>query len=157
MPYSKSFQKIIANCLLIDGEIYKYLKSGKLVKVENKKNHSGGYCKFYVDGCIVYYHRALWILSKGEDIPEGMQIDHIDGNKTNNVIENMRLVTNRQNGQNMKRHRNGNLVGAKYNKNSGKWNAQIRLNKGEQIHIGTFDTEEDAHNAYIEALQHIPS
>lgn len=37
-------------------------------------------------------HRVVWELNSGEPVPEGMDIDHIDGNGLNNVIENLRVV-----------------------------------------------------------------
>lgn len=46
-------------------------------------------------------HRVVWILFNGP-IPEGMYIDHIDGNTQNNAICNLRLVTNKMNQHNMK-------------------------------------------------------
>ena len=72
-----------------------------------------------------------------------MQIDHIDGNKLNNAIDNLRLATQSQNQANIKakgffRQANGNCT------------AQIRLN-GKLKALGTFETEEEAHAAYVQA------
>ena len=44
-------------------------------------------------------HRLAWWLTNG-DIPDGMQIDHIDRNVDNNRIDNLRLVTCAENNQN---------------------------------------------------------
>lgn len=44
-------------------------------------------------------HRAVWELANGP-IPDGLQIDHIDRNKQNNLIENLRTVTSAENNQN---------------------------------------------------------
>ena len=46
-------------------------------------------------------HRLIWELEVGK-IPEGMVIDHIDGNGLNNKLDNLRLVTMRQNAMNRK-------------------------------------------------------
>ena len=46
-------------------------------------------------------HRIIWEMVNGP-IPKGMQIDHIDGNRRNNAITNLRLATPMQNTQNRK-------------------------------------------------------
>lgn len=43
-----------------------------------------------------YLHRLLWEAFIGE-IPEGYEIDHIDGNPSNNVLQNLRIVTHKEN------------------------------------------------------------
>ena len=85
---------------------------------------------------------------------KGMMIDHIDGNGLNNQRSNLRIVTNRQNLQNMKNHRNGKLSGCYYNKNNNKWQAQIRIN-GKIKYLGYYNTEQEAHDAYLKALKYI--
>lgn len=47
-------------------------------------------------------HRIIWEMFNGQ-IPEGIQVDHIDGNRANNRIENLRLVTNMINCYNQKK------------------------------------------------------
>lgn len=53
----------------------------------------------------LYVHRIIWEMINGP-IPEGMVIDHIDGNTLNNKLENIRLVTRTQNQRNSKTPRN---------------------------------------------------
>lgn len=48
-----------------------------------------------------YCHRIVWELHNGE-IPEGMLIDHIDGDSTNNLIANLRIVDHTENTRNAK-------------------------------------------------------
>lgn len=62
--------------------------------------HSG-YTKVSIFNCRVYSHRLAWLLFYG-DWPS-LHIDHIDGNRTNNRIENLRLATVPQNIANQKR------------------------------------------------------
>lgn len=50
-------------------------------------------------------HRIVWTILKGE-IPEGMHVDHIDRNKSNNRIENLRLVSNTVNKRNSGKYSN---------------------------------------------------
>jgi len=74
-----------------------------------------------------------------------LQLDHIDGNRANNKLNNLRIVTRQQNNFNRI-----NTKGVSRLKKNGKWYAQIVLN-GKKIHLGYFYLEEDAINAYKEA------
>jgi hypothetical protein len=97
-------------------------------------------------------HRVVWFLVHGE-WPKG-EIDHINGVKDDNRIENLRDVDHRTNLQNQRRARKDNACGALgvYQiKRSGKWHAQILRGPGESRHIGTFGTKEQAAAAYVDA------
>ena len=122
--------------------------------VENKKNHSTGYCHVGFNGRMISYHVIIWILSTGEDIPQGMEIDHINGNKIDNRIENLRIVTRRGNQQNKKIHREGQLFGCYFNKSKWKYQAQIRIGE-KRVWLGRYETEQEAHKAYTIACKHI--
>ena len=54
-----------------------------------------GYVAVLLNGKRYMAHRVVWLLAKGHDAP--MEIDHIDGDKKNNKIENLRLCTRSQN------------------------------------------------------------
>ena len=127
---------------------------GKWKVVENKSNAGNGYCRVNFNGINILYHVIIWILSTGNDIPEGMQIDHKNGNKLCSTMSNMRLVTNRQNDQNKKIHREGKLVGCYFNKSTGKYQAQIRIGD-KVIYLGLYKTEQEAHEAYKIACKYI--
>lgn len=96
-------------------------------------------------------HRIIWFLEKDEWVNE---IDHIDGNKLNNRIENLRSVTVRQNQQNQKRHRAGKLLGSSFDKTKNLWRSQIHVD-GVQISLGNFGSERLAHEAYVKKLNEI--
>ena len=72
-------------------------------------------------------------------------IDHVDGDKLNNRIENLRLVTHQQNHFNRTKAR-----GYSWYKPYKKWVAYIRLD-GKLKHLGYFETEQDARKAYQNA------
>ena len=106
-----------------------------------------------VDRKRVLIHRVIWEMHNSP-IPEKMKVDHIDGNATNNRIENLRLATNSENSMNsrMKKNNTSGYKGVSYRKDSGKWRASIR--KGDrQITIGDFKTPKEAHYAYVEAAK----
>jgi hypothetical protein len=73
-------------------------------------------------------------------------IDHINGIKDDNRLCNLRSVTRSQNSFNR------DIKGYNWNNNANKWHSRIKINKG-QIHLGYFNTEEEARQAYLEAKE----
>lgn len=91
-----------------------------------------------------YVHRIIWEMHHGP-IPEGMQIDHIDGDGLNNRLGNLRLVDHQGNKKNQRKSRacKTGLMGVGWHKASGKWRATIQ-HDGKQIHLGLHDSYLDA-------------
>ena len=75
-------------------------------------------------------------------------MDHIDGNPRNNKRDNLRIVTAKENIRNKKDHP---TKGVHYRKDRNKFAAAIKVN-GIKQHLGYFDTAEDAHTAYLSAI-----
>lgn len=140
-------------------ELFDYdAETGNLVwKVDTgKKNfcgkiagciHPSGYRLIRIKGKLCRAHRLIWIYHYGTEPKE--HIDHINGNGLDNRMENLREATRSENMQNIKKaHKNNSagLMGA--HKHKKKWRAEIRLNKM-YIYLGTFDTPEEAHIAYL--------
>lgn len=96
-------------------------------------------------------HRIIFFLENGF-VPK--TIDHINGDKDDNRIENLRGVSHRQNSSNNRKHRHGKLVGCYFYKERKLWTSQIRIN-GKQTFIGRFKTELEAHKAYMKKLKEI--
>lgn len=105
---------------------------------------SEGYVKITCNYKTLKAHRIIWELLKGE-IPEGFEIDHIDHNRKNNRIENLRLVSIVQNRQNMSKFvtNTSGCNGVHWNKNKNKWEPQITIN-GKKKYLGRFDNLSDA-------------
>lgn len=97
----------------------------------------------------IYAHRLAWLLFY-KTSPE-LYIDHINGDPTDNRIANLRDVDFQTNCENKRRPNSDNTTGflgvSKYN--NGKFLATIRKNN-RNVHIGYFDTPEEAHQKYIE-------
>lgn len=95
--------------------------------------------------------RLIWLHYYGEVPPPDKLVDHINGDRLDNRIVNLRLANHNQNGYNSRRI---NLNGHKgiYNcgRNNRSWQAQIRVD-GVRINLGRFATEEEAAEAYRQA------
>jgi len=83
-------------------------------------------------------HRIVYFLNTGVD-PQEKQIDHIDGNKLNNKIWNLRLATQNQNQDNRKKSRNNTsgVIGVSWDKKNNTWNASVRRNSI-RLNLGHF-------------------
>lgn len=69
--------------------------AGSIPKREQKKK----YCTLEIEGVSYGVHRIVWTIHNGE-IPSDLFVDHIDGDKTNNSIQNLRLVNAKHNSHN---------------------------------------------------------
>lgn len=96
-------------------------------------------------------HRLVWLWHHGTMPPE---IDHIDGNPSNNRIENLRAVTHAQNMKNSKMPvtNTTGYKGVRYHKGNAKWTAQISINNRSK-YLGSFESPEDAAEAYRSAAR----
>lgn len=102
-----------------------------------------GYCRIQISGKYYLAHRLIWVWH-GNQLPNNMEIDHINNNPSDNRIENLRLATRLQNEHNKPKK------GCRFE--SGKWRARIKVN-GKQQHLGMFDTEDEAKLAYLIAAK----
>jgi hypothetical protein len=110
-----------------------------------------GYRYISIDGRSYLAHRLAWLYVNGEWPSE--QVDHVNGDRGDNRIANLRLATPSENGQNRKRPLSSNRVGLLgVFVDKGRFVARICAN-GRTKHLGTFDSAEAAHEAYLLAKQ----
>jgi hypothetical protein len=111
-----------------------------------------GYCTVTFRRKLISVHRIIYFLLHGVWSTPKTPIDHINGNPSDNRIENLRMVTQAQNANNTALRRSGRHVGAVFNKKTGKWSA-VRPTQyagkalGKRIHLGTFKTHDEAASA----------
>ena len=88
-------------------------------------------------------------------IPNGHKfvIDHKNGVRTDNRLENLQIVTQRENNQNYHKSKKG-KIGADWHEQTKKWRSRIFINKN-IVHLGLFEEEKDALKAYEIANQEI--
>lgn len=123
-------------------------------QIDPMRNH-GHYVQAQIDGTLYYTHRLAWLYTHGA-WPLGM-IDHIDGNKTNNSIANLRDVNTSKNGQNQRKAMSHNKCGVLGVGVVGSRFRALINDSGKQLYLGTFDTPEEAHETYLTAKRKLHS
>ncbi len=134
-----------------DGFLYhKAKRSG--VKHMSKVGHidkDSGYTRVSVFGVKQYVHRIVYYMHYGVSV--GYEIDHIDGDKTNNSVENLRACSSSQNSANKVIHRgNGLPKGVCFDGRGNKpnpYSSRINVNKV-RYNLGSYETPELAHECY---------
>jgi len=109
--------------------------------------HHGGYINIRIDGIDYPAHNLAWFYMYGE----WAIIDHKDRNKTHNAIDNLRPATQADNNCNKGVYSNNRLqIKGVRQTSSGRFEARITKD-GITRQLGTFDTTEEASEAYEEA------
>lgn len=109
-----------------------------------------GYRRIIIDYQKFYEHHLAWYYIYGEWPDE---IDHKDRNRSHNAIGNLRLATRTQNCFNSERPTGeSGLRGAYLDKRNLRWYSHIQVG-GQVEHLGMFDTAEEAHEAFMVAVE----
>jgi hypothetical protein len=111
-----------------------------------------GYNQLNIDGRLYRGGRLAWLFMTGDWPPKGFDVDHRDTNRANDKWDNLRLLTRSGNNRNPSGLRSNNTVGARgvHRQPNGTFFARITVD-GQNVHLGTFPTIEDAAAARAEA------
>jgi len=109
-----------------------------------------GYMRFYFHGATVMVHRKMWEAFNGP-IPDGFQINHEDLNPSNNKLNNLELVTPRENVHHYHLSNGTPHIGCMKTK-WGRWKVQIYID-GRKRWGGVYDTVEEAQRAYCKQME----
>jgi hypothetical protein len=122
------------------------------VKILKQGIQTQGYCivdlkgkSFRVHSLVIWAFKGVAPTGKVSDFV----IDHIDDNKTNNKLENLNIVSHRENIT-----KNTNPTGARLDKRTNNWLCKIKINN--KVHyLGSFKTKEEAEIRYKKELNNL--
>lgn len=115
--------------------------TGKVAGCKNGDLPDKGYWKISIDKIRYSAHRLAWLYEYGEFPPS--ILDHIDKNRINNSISNLRLATDLLNSRNQSIYKNSPTGFHGVTAHGNRWRARININ-GKKVHLGVFDTIEEA-------------
>lgn len=122
-----------------------YKKARKRIKVGDivGSEHNNGYLQCRIGDHIYYLHRLVWLFKKGV-WPSG-EIDHINRNKKDNRIENLRIASRSENNKNVDCRKTSitKVKGVRFDKRSNRYVAYI-TEKGKYKHVASCSTLEEA-------------
>jgi len=136
-----------------DGNLLRKVKTAPCVNVGDIAGcvQSSGYRAISVNNKLEYSHRLIFLYHHGFTPKE---VDHIDGDKLNNKIENLRECTRSQNNFNSKapKTNTSGVKGVSWHKKLSKWRAYLHVNK-KQKNLGLFEDLELAQLVVSEARE----
>ena len=132
------------------GDFTRLARSGVKGGETGGNSHPNGYRYIRIDGRRYMAHRVAWMYMTGAFPLE--DIDHIDGNRSNNIFSNLRQATRAENTQNrpMRSNSISGLRGVFWHKPSAKFSARIVVD-GVKHYLGYFTDPIAAHQAYLDA------
>ncbi len=136
----------LEKCLMLKLKGYKYDPiTGKIFGIRGNEltcRDKKGYIHITIKGGKLFGHHFAWYMVYGN--VDFNLLDHINKNKSDNRICNLRIITDQQNKW------NNNAKGCYFDNIMNKWRSRITIDKN-KIHLGYFNTEEEARNSYLEA------
>jgi hypothetical protein len=117
---------------------------------------NNGYVAFTLDSKKYYAHRLAWLFVH-KKFPTH-DVDHIDGNRANNKISNLRDIPRSLNLENTIKAKSSNkstgLIGSYLHEPTGKFMSRIQVNKKDK-YLGLYETAQLAHEAYMNAKKQL--
>ena len=119
--------------------------------IEAGRLKSTGYKEIKLFGKSYQVHRVIWEMHNGK-LPVGFVVDHINHDRSDNRLENLRAVPVKENCRNQSRRKNSGtgVNGVRWYDPRGKYRAEIKVNK-KTISLGYFETIIDAKAARMRA------
>lgn len=113
-----------------------------------------GYLRVRVDGQLLYGHRIAWAISTGAW--PNREIDHRNGDRTDNRLVNLREATKAENCQNaaLRSDNASGATGVYFCQRSRRWIAEIQIS-GRRFHLGAHRSINDARSAYLRAKENM--
>ena len=133
--------------------IFTWAESGRGIRMSATAGCADvhGYWKIKLGRKAYRAHRLAWLIVYGEW--PSSDLDHINGDRLDNRLENLREATHSLNMQNkrsaMKNNKSSGLLGVTWNKQHKKWQSKIMVNKVFH-HVGYFNCPDEAHAAYLQ-------
>lgn len=120
--------------------------------------HPTGYIQIKIARVMHKAHRLAWLYCHGVWPDRFMDIDHMNGDRGDNRIENLRVISRAGNAQNRRRANRGSrtsMLGVYYRQGRSRpWSAAIFV-FGKQKHLGSYFSADEARAAYLEAKRRL--
>jgi hypothetical protein len=131
-------------------DLYWAKPTGRMRVGDLAGTNSHGYRQVQINKKLYRVHRVIWFMVFGH-MPYGV-IDHINGNRSDNRLENLRDVTYKENNRNQKisKINTSGMTGVSWNWRRKKYSSYFWRN-GKQNYLGFFSSYKDAVNARLEA------
>jgi hypothetical protein len=137
---------------LVDDDTYEAIGSLKWYALKDKQRWYAGRAVGSGIRAIMRMHHCIVGQPLNND-----EVDHIDGDGLNNQRSNLRIVSKRLNQGNQINRINpksSKYVGVSFRKATGRWEAGLKINN-KRKHLGYFFSEQEAHEAYLNALSNL--